>query len=212
MESTSLSMRITRVGLHLSLLLVSTPAVAMQAQVPGATNSVTVRPARDIALLLECDKAYLTQDASVRAIETCRAAVAAADEAGASAFAPRLARSRLGDIYMFAGRWSDAIAAYELALSVKTSIEATGLETGEILAKRAIAQLNLQDLVAADASATSAEAAMEQPVKRDADEQRRYIATLKDTLMVHARIKRLRGDESGAQKLETRAGALAAAK
>ena len=113
---------------------------------------------------------------------------------------------------MFAGRWSDAIAAYGLALSVKVSPDATGLETGEILAKRAIAQLNLQDLAAADASATSAETAMEQPMKRDAGEQQRYIATLKETLSLHARIKRLRGDESGAQKLETRASALAQAK
>lgn len=113
---------------------------------------------------------------------------------------------------MFAGRWSDALAAYESALSVKTSTEATSLETGETLTKRAIAQLNLMDLAAADASATSAEAAMDQPTGRDADEQRRYITTLQTSLMFHARIKRLRGDESDAQKLEARARALADAK
>jgi hypothetical protein len=205
-------MSIVRAGIWVSLLLLLTPAVETQGQAPGATDSVTVRPARDLALLSECDKAYLAKDASVRAIETCRAAVAAADEAGASAFAPRLARSRLGDIYMFAGRWSDAAAAYESALSVKASSEATSLETGETLTKRAIAQLNLMDLPAADISATSAEAAMDQPMGRDADEQRRYVTTLQTTLMVHARIKRLRGDESGAQKLEARARALADAK
>jgi tetratricopeptide (TPR) repeat protein len=205
-------MSIVRVAMCASFLLVSTPAVAMQGQAPGTTDSVTVRPARDLALLGECDHAYLAKDASERAIETCRAAVAASDEAGASAFAPRLARSRLGDIYMFAGRWSDAIAAYESALSVKTPTEATSLETGETLAKRAIAQLNLMDLAAADISATSAEAAMDQPMGRDTDERRRYIATLQTTLMVHARIKRLRRDESGAQKLEARARALSEAR
>jgi hypothetical protein len=204
-------MSIVRVGICVTLLLVLTPAVETQGQAPGATDSVTVRPGRDLALLGECDQAYLAKDASVRAIETCRAAVAAADEAGASAFAPRLARSRLGDIYMFGGRWSDAIAAYDSALGVKTPTEATALETGETLTKRAIAQLNLMDLAAADVSVTSAEAAMDQPIGR-ASERQRYIATLQTTLTVHARIKRLRGDESGAQKLEARARALADAK
>jgi tetratricopeptide (TPR) repeat protein len=206
-------MSIVRLVVLVSLVLVSAPAVATQGQAPGATDSVTVRPARDLALFGECDQAYLARDGSARAIEICRSAVAAANAAGDSAFAPRLARSRLGDIYMFAGRWSDAIAAYDSALSLKTSTDdATPLETGETLTKRAVAQLNLTDLPAADASATSAEAALEQPAKRDADEQQRYIATLDATLRVHAQIKRLRGDESGAQKLEARARALAKAK
>jgi hypothetical protein len=52
---------------------------------------------------------------------------------------------------------------------------------------------------------------MDQPMGR-ASERQRYVATLQTTLTVHARIKRLRGDESGAEKLEARARALADAK
>lgn len=49
---------------------------------------------------------------------------------------------------------------------------------------------------------------MEQPMGLDADQRRRYLATLQTTLLVHAQIKRLRGDESGAQRHEARARAL----
>ena len=82
-------------------------------------------------------------------------AVAAADQAGAAAYAPRSARSFLGDVYIFAKRWSDALAAYQSALSIPRASHTSDLGTGEILAKIAIAQVNLGDLAAADRSAES---------------------------------------------------------
>jgi hypothetical protein len=96
------------------------------------SESVTVRPQRDIVLLADCSRALSTQDGSPRAIQTCVDAVAAADQAGAAAYAPRSARSFLGDVYMFAKRWSDALAAYQSARSIPKASDTSDLGTGEI--------------------------------------------------------------------------------
>jgi hypothetical protein len=80
------------VRMSILTVLVFGTTIALGAQKPpasGASDSVTVRPHRDVALLEECSRALSTQDGSPRAIERCRDAVAAADQAGAAAFAPR---------------------------------------------------------------------------------------------------------------------------
>ena len=128
-----------------------------------------------------------------------------AAQRAAAAYAPRSARSFLGDVYMFAKRWSDALAAYQSALSIPRASDTSDLGTGEILAKIAIAQVNLGDLAAADRSAESAAATLQTSMAAHPDQRQEHMITLRSTLLFHARIKQLRGDNEAAQTLELRA-------
>ena len=181
---------------------------AQEQQVPRVSESVIVRPARDLVLFGECDQARVRQDGSSRAIQICRDAVTAADEAGATAFAPRDARSFLGDVYMFAMRWVDAIDAYRSALKIAKSADESDLYTGEMLTKVAVAEANLGDFAAADRSAESAAATLQTSLAAYPEQRREHIASLRATLLFHARVKRLLGDNASAEALERRAGTL----
>jgi hypothetical protein len=182
------------------------------AKAPDGTNSITVPARRDVVLLADCSRALSTQDGSPPAIQTCRDAVAAADQAGAAAFNRRSPRSFLGDVYMFAKRWSDAVAAYQSALSITGPSEASDLNTGEILTKIAIAQVNLGDLLAADRSAESAAAKIQGSMTAHPDQRQEHVTTLRSTFLFHARIKQLRGDAAAATTLERKAAALGSSK
>jgi hypothetical protein len=196
---------------NLTLLgvIAATSAVGAQGrQGPGVSQSVTVRPPRDLMLFDECDQARIRQDGSTRAIQICQDAVAAADAAGAAAFAPRDVRSFLGDVYMFATRWSDAIDAYRSALGIVKLAEESDLYTGEMLTKIAVAEANLGDLAAADRNAESAAATLRTSLMVHPEQRREHVASLRSTLLFQARVRRLRGDEATAQELEHIASAL----
>ncbi len=194
---------VTRLGLHAPDMF-STDALAPR----GTTNnSVTVPARRDVVLLADCSRALITQDRSLRAIQTCRDAVAAADEAG-DAFNRHSARSFLGDVHIFAKQWSDAVAAYQSALSITTPSDANDFRAGEILTRIAIAQANLGDLAAADRSAESAGAKLQASMAAHPTQRQEHVSALRTTFLFHTRIKQLRGDNVAAQTLERRAGEL----
>lgn len=200
-------LRMTTRMLILASVVVGT--TSLRAQTPpasGASTSVTVRPARDGVLLEQCSRALSTADGSSQAIQTCRAAVAAADAAGAAAQGPRSARSWLGDVYMFANQWAAALAAYQSALGTEPS-RADDPNTGEMKARMAIAQANLGDLAAADQSAESAEIEL-QSLTASHPAERQHVTALRSTLLFHARIKQQLGQVSAAKALESKAAAL----
>ena len=204
---------VARMSIVLTFVVISSIVIGAQGQpTPRTSSSVTVGPSRDVSLLEECSRAHVTQDGSPKAIQTCRDAVAAADEAGAAAFAPRAARSFLGDVYLFAKRWSDAVTAYQSALGLTKGSDVTDFDTGEILTKKGFAQQNLGDLVAADASLVSAVATLQASIASHADQRQKHEAALRTALVLHARVKELRGDDVAAQALRKRSDSLGEAK
>ena len=173
----------------------------------SGSASSTVPGQRDVVLLADCSRALTTRDGSPQAIQTCRDAVAAADASGVASKRSS-ARSFLGDVYMFAKQWSDAVAAYQAALSVVTPSEAGDLRSGDILTAIAIAQGNLGDFAAADRSATSASAKLQASMTAHPESRGQYASTLRSTLLVHARIKQALGDVEAAKAIERTAAAL----
>jgi hypothetical protein len=184
-------------------------SVALLFVLLSSTTPVTAQ--EPLALLNDCSRALSRQDGSPRAVQTCREAVAAADE-GTDAFARGWARGFLGDVYMFAKRWSDAVTTYQSALEMTTAADADGLKTGELLAKLAIAQANLGDLAAADRNAESAAATLNGSMSAPSENPEKHLTTLRSTLLFHARIKQLRGDTAAARDLDRRADSLQGAR
>jgi hypothetical protein len=198
----------TRVVLRIGVHVPDTFSDEALARNSAGTTSVTVPARRDVVLLADCSRALSTQDGSEKAIRTCRDAVAAADQAGADALSRRSPRRFLGDVYMFARRWSDAVAAFESAMSIAAAPDANGLSTGELLTKIAIAQVNLGELAAADKNVTSAVVKVEASMAAHPEQRQVHVDALSAIYVFAARIKRLQGDAEGATTLDRKAAAL----
>ena len=196
----NLGVRVTNAALTVALAAVA----GAHQQSPQSSQPA----ARDLVLLADCSRAIKAQDGSDRAIQACRDAIAAADEAGDRAFSRRAPRRFLGDVYTFSNRWSDALAAYEEALSLAGPSDGQDIHTADILVKMAVAQVNLGDTVRADRNAAAAAKTIEASMKANPDQRQEHVTALRDTLEFHARIKRVRGDPAAAKELERKAAAL----
>lgn len=202
----------TRVVTRLSVHVPDDYSTEALEKASGAARSATVPARREVVLLADCSRALTTQDGSPRAIQTCRDAVAAADKAGVAAVSRRSPRRFLGDVYMFAKRWSDAVEAYQSALAVTGSVESDGLGSGEIMTMIAIAQVNLGDLVAADRSSDVASTRIQASMGEHPERRQEHVSALRATWLFQARIKRLRGDAAAAAALESKAAALSSSR
>lgn len=198
----------TRVIVRMSAYVPDTVSTDTLAKTFGTTLSTSVPARSDVVLLADCSRALSTQDGSPRAIQTCLDAVAAADAAGAAAFSRTSPRKFLGDVYMYAGRWAEAVAAYRSALAITAPPDADDLSTAETLGMIALAQLNLGELEAADGTAESATVKIEALMTAHPEQRQKHVPGLRAILLLHARIKGLRGDAPAATELQRKAAAL----
>jgi tetratricopeptide (TPR) repeat protein len=152
-------------------------------------------------------------DAASDAIQLCRAAVEASDQSSVTTpYERRTVRGFLADAYMLGKRWSEAIAAYQSALTIDTKSGADEVNAGELLTKMAVAYTNLGDLEAADRNAASAVAKVEASMAAHPDQRKVHVDALRTIYSFSAQVKRLRGDAEAATMLERKAAALSSSK
>ena len=174
-----------------------------------ATQQPTVEARRDIELTADCSRAMMRQDGSAAAVRTCQAAVEAANLLPPGATRERrAAHSYLANVYMFARRWREAIAEYQLTLSIDPQSEIGDFRAAEYLGMIATAHVSLGDLLAADLAAESAVTRVQASIAADPANRELQTRTQWSLLLLRARIKRLRGNEAEARTFERQAEAL----
>jgi hypothetical protein len=176
------------------------------------STSTAVRATPAVVLTGDCSRAASGGAPGARptpdAIETCKAAVAAADAASTEATYERQAsRVFLAGAYMSAQRWSEAIQTYRAALEIAD--KAGTDDTTRYLRGIAAAQASLGDLSAADQTVATAMSQKERLLGASSQDDRAIHAIeLRSIYALATQIKRLRGDVAGAATLEAKAAAL----
>jgi tetratricopeptide (TPR) repeat protein len=189
-----------------------TPATTQRAPaVPDPSSSTSVKVPADphIVLTSDCTRRTMIDRNPNEAVETCTRALDAANALPADRLDERIkAHSNLGEAYVVARRWSDAIREFETALRLEQPLAANSYRGGERLGMIAMSYFNLGDLQNADFNAGRAVATLKAVTTANEDERRVLTGTLQSMLQMQARFKRLHGDEKGAARLESEAEAL----
>ena len=183
--------------------------VGVSAAPLGAQVSITVPGRKDFTLSNDCQLAVNRSDASTATIELCRAALEATDQEPAADLSDRRdVRIALGNAYLLAEQWANALSAYQAAQAIAAKPDLDDARAGEFLADMALAYMLTGDLEAADRNATAALPRMEAAMAAHPTQRSRYVESLR-TLYEFARLLKLRlGDVAGAAAIERKAAAL----
>ena len=166
-----------------------------------AQQADAVAPPRGgVTLTADCSRVRMRPpEQAEEGIRVCREAVEAANQLPAAAVRERsAAHGYLGDALLLARQWQEAIDEYQLALRINPASDA--VQAAELMGLTAVAYLNLGDLAEADRAAGSAVANVEASMTANPSDRRVSVMTLRTLLSVHARVKQLQGDGSGARQ------------
>ena len=175
--------------------------------VPSASVEVSADPS--IGPTSDCTRETMIDRKPDDAVEICTRILRATEALPAERVEERIkAHSNLAEAYVLARRWPDAIREFETALRLEQPLTANSYRGGERLGMIAMAYFNLGDLRSADLYAGRAVATLKAVTTANDGERQVLTRTLRSTLQMQARFKRLHGDEKSASRLEREAGTL----